>query len=326
MARHGDTYDFGPFEDDYRGFDIRDDETGRGPLILALAVGVLLIFGAVVWNTYRQGVRSPDSGDVPMITADLEPYKRAPANAGGAQAPFQDKTVYDQMDGSQRDTAPVQALPANALQTADLPPLPSNESLSGGPPLDLRPALDDDNDPETGMPNAVADQVRALSNLNNVPSDEEPTAQVASLGNVAMPTTPPPPALIVDEPEPQTYANFNFAENGQFMVQVAAFRSQDAAEAAWNKSVANKPALYNGSRKFVQRADLGAKGVFFKAPKPGQDRRIDLPTLGPQTVARAAAAGLAGIAWQAGGVILLNRAEMMAAAMAAGLFLWARPA
>ncbi len=66
------------------------------------------------------------------------------------------------------------------------------------------------------------------------------------------------------------------------------------------------------------------RGVFYKAPKPGQDRRIDLPTLGPATVARAAKAGLAGIAWEAGGVILLDRAAMVAAAEAAGLFLWAR--
>jgi len=41
----------------------------------------------------------------------------------------------------------------------------------------------------------------------------------------------------------------------------------------------------------------GAKGVFYKAPKPGQDRRVDLPAIGPETVARAAAAGLAGIVW-----------------------------
>lgn len=68
----------------------------------------------------------------------------------------------------------------------------------------------------------------------------------------------------------------------------------------------------------------GAKGVFYKAPKPGQDRRIDLPALGPQTVARAAAAGLAGIVWQAGGVILLDRTEMIAGAQAHGLFLWSR--
>lgn len=68
----------------------------------------------------------------------------------------------------------------------------------------------------------------------------------------------------------------------------------------------------------------GAKGVFYKAPKPAQDRRVDLPALGPETVTRAAAAGLAGIAWQAGGVILLDPAEMIARAQAAGLFLWAR--
>lgn len=68
----------------------------------------------------------------------------------------------------------------------------------------------------------------------------------------------------------------------------------------------------------------GAKGVFYKAPKPGQDRRIDLPALGPQTVARAAAAGLAGIAFEAGGVLLLDRAATVAAAEAAGLFLWGR--
>lgn len=67
----------------------------------------------------------------------------------------------------------------------------------------------------------------------------------------------------------------------------------------------------------------GARGVFFKAPKPGQDRRIDLPTIGPDTVSQAAAAGLAGIAWQAGGVILLERDRTIELAQEAGLFLWA---
>lgn len=68
----------------------------------------------------------------------------------------------------------------------------------------------------------------------------------------------------------------------------------------------------------------GAKGVLFKAPKPQQDRRIDLPTIGPDTVRLAHAAGLAGIAWQAGGVIVLDRDQTIAAADAVGMFLWAR--
>ena len=68
----------------------------------------------------------------------------------------------------------------------------------------------------------------------------------------------------------------------------------------------------------------GARGVLFKAPKPGQDRRADLPAIGPETVRGAAAGGLAGIAWEAGGAMLITPAATRAAAEAAGLFLWAR--
>lgn len=75
---------------------------------------------------------------------------------------------------------------------------------------------------------------------------------------------------------------------------------------------------------FVARTRTGKGGVLWKAPKPSQERRIDLPAVGPDTVAQAAAAGLAGIAWQAGGVVLIDREETVAAAGAAGLFLWAR--
>ncbi|HEY0212513.1 MAG TPA: UDP-2,3-diacylglucosamine diphosphatase LpxI [Paenirhodobacter sp.] len=63
-------------------------------------------------------------------------------------------------------------------------------------------------------------------------------------------------------------------------------------------------------------------GVVFKAPKPGQDLRIDMPAIGPQTVARAAEARLSCIAWSAGGVLLLDRAATIAAAQAAGIALW----
>jgi UDP-2,3-diacylglucosamine hydrolase len=66
------------------------------------------------------------------------------------------------------------------------------------------------------------------------------------------------------------------------------------------------------------------KGVFYKAAKPGQDRRIDLPTIGPETLRAAAAAGLGGVAFQACSVICLDLAEMKRLAGELGLFLWAR--
>jgi hypothetical protein len=69
----------------------------------------------------------------------------------------------------------------------------------------------------------------------------------------------------------------------------------------------------------LKRDGLG--GVLVKIVKPQQDRRIDLPTIGPATVRRAAASGLRGIAVEAGVTIILDRAEAVAAADAAGLFL-----
>lgn len=74
---------------------------------------------------------------------------------------------------------------------------------------------------------------------------------------------------------------------------------------------------------WVRETRAGAGGLLYKAPKPGQDRRIDLPAIGPDTVRNAAAAGLGGIAWEAGGVMLLDRSEAMAEANRLGLFLWA---
>jgi DUF1009 family protein len=55
--------------------------------------------------------------------------------------------------------------------------------------------------------------------------------------------------------------------------------------------------------------------------KPGQDRRADLPTIGPDTVRNAAAAGLRGLAFEARATILAERAACLDAADAAGLFL-----
>jgi DUF1009 family protein len=61
-------------------------------------------------------------------------------------------------------------------------------------------------------------------------------------------------------------------------------------------------------------------GVLVKAPKPGQDRRLDLPAIGPRTVAGAAAAGLAGIAVVAGSTIIAEPATVGTEADNANLF------
>ena len=63
-----------------------------------------------------------------------------------------------------------------------------------------------------------------------------------------------------------------------------------------------------------------AGGVLVKVRKPGQEDRADLPAIGPATVVAAAAAGLEGIAVEAGGALVVDRDAMVRAADAAGLF------
>ncbi len=66
----------------------------------------------------------------------------------------------------------------------------------------------------------------------------------------------------------------------------------------------------------------GPGGVLVKLAKPGQDRRLDLPTVGSETVAQAAKAGLRGLAVEAGGALIMEQARMVEAADEAGLFLY----
>ena len=71
-------------------------------------------------------------------------------------------------------------------------------------------------------------------------------------------------------------------------------------------------------------ADLardGPGGVLVKICKPGQARRVDLPTLGAETVAGAVRAGLRGLAVEAGGTLIVDLAAVVAAADSAGIFL-----
>jgi DUF1009 family protein len=66
----------------------------------------------------------------------------------------------------------------------------------------------------------------------------------------------------------------------------------------------------------------GAGGVLVKAKKPNQERRADLPTIGPQTVTAAHEAGLRGIAVEAWSTLVIERAQVTALADQLGLFVY----
>lgn len=243
-AQNGPDYDFGPYEDEYRGFEIRDDESGRGPLILILALGVLLIFAGVVWNTYRQGVR-PSEGGLPVIASDDAPYKRSPDERGGLEVAGQDKGYYDSMDGL-GDPAVQKTAVRNPVDIRRR----SNPALDGGPLPPVEGAAE--------LPEIVTAEApeQGPAESTDAPA-EETSITLAAVQPLAEPVRP-----VVAEISADTVTRFSVS--GDYQVQLSALRSEDAARAAWTKYQNSAPDLFLGANLDIQRADLGARGVFYR--------------------------------------------------------------
>ncbi|MFN3960275.1 MAG: LpxI family protein [Parvularculaceae bacterium] len=70
------------------------------------------------------------------------------------------------------------------------------------------------------------------------------------------------------------------------------------------------------------RGGEGRNGVLVKRPKPGQERRVDLPTVGVRTLAGVHAAGLAGVAVEAGAALVIDIDAVRREADRLGLFFY----
>ncbi|MEZ5971044.1 MAG: SPOR domain-containing protein [Hyphomonadaceae bacterium] len=101
------------------------------------------------------------------------------------------------------------------------------------------------------------------------PPPEPPPAQ-------ALPQTAPPPAataaalaeaetpIVELNPRPDAPEMPTFAANGRYVAQLAALQSEASIEPSWRRFAARAPALFAGARMDVQRADLGARGVYHR--------------------------------------------------------------
>ena len=95
---------------------------------------------------------------------------------------------------------------------------------------------------------------------------------------------------------------------------VLAVEAQEGTDAMLTR-VAGLPEAIRGTR-------ARPRGALAKVPKTAQDRRLDLPTIGVQTIEACAAAGLSGMAGEANAVVVLDRDAVIETADRLGLFVW----
>ena len=111
------------------------------------------------------------------------------------------------------------------------------------------------------------------------------------------------------------------------MLAAVARPGQDGSEKAsdpFSWAMDQADAALGAAADWLSGGGAERTGILYKGPKPNQERRVDLPVIGPATVAAVARAGLAGIVIEAGGVMVLHQAQTRAALDAANLFLWVR--
>jgi hypothetical protein len=56
----------------------------------------------------------------------------------------------------------------------------------------------------------------------------------------------------------------NFVSNGPYVAQLAALQSEAATGNAWRRLASRAPDLFASARMDVARADLGARGVYYR--------------------------------------------------------------
>lgn len=78
----------------------------------------------------------------------------------------------------------------------------------------------------------------------------------------AMSETAPPPVETIGAPRlTQTPA---IAASGPYLAQLVAVRNESGAQAAWTRMSSRAPGLFGAAHMDIERADLGAQGVFYR--------------------------------------------------------------
>jgi hypothetical protein len=236
----------------------------RGPVLLAIAGVIVLVFGAVVWNAYRDGVRTEETSITPNIAGG--PFKEPGAGlTQPAGTRSEDAAVFGSVGGSPVEAAPEPEPPAGVLAgpptapsaipspAASVAPSPS-PSIAASPVAALSPA-----------PSASASTAPRPAASPSAPPRPVASPSAAAPRPVASPSAaaPSPAPARSAAPAPAAvpagaYAP-HFAPTGGFVVQMASVTSEAAAEQEWARRSRTAPELFGSAEKSIVRADVNGQ-------------------------------------------------------------------
>jgi len=231
-------------------------EKGHGLWLWVVLVLVLAGGGWAGWM-YMQDQEAEElaaQGGAPMILAPKFPLKEKPSDPGGMKVPDRDKVVYDRMAGDDG------AATATKVERLLPPPEAPIEPPKAAPQV-LEPKAEMPAPAKTPEPPAPP---KAVEPAPEPAPASKPVAKVEpKVEAKPEPASEPKPVAKV-EPKPAATAAATGTPGQGYMVQLSAVRNEANAKSEWDRLSKKHADLLGGLQMVIQRADLGAKGVFYR--------------------------------------------------------------
>lgn len=209
---------------------------------------------------------------VPYVTAEDEPIKIKPDDPGGLDVPNRDKYVYKSLGEEEPENEAEQLLPPpeeplerptppDEMETAaDSSSTPSPSDLGV---MSVEPASGTSGDMTHETPVAAldtegaagADQSASMTASVVTPAPPKPMRQAAVEKTTTQATT---------QAAAQPTTNGASAPTGRFLIQIASTQEETAIEREWRRLLVHHSEVLGEKQKYVKRADLGEKGIWYR--------------------------------------------------------------
>jgi hypothetical protein len=311
----------------YQGYDEEPEQPRkRGGMITVAAVLALAVLGTGGAFAYRSFMGSPRSGEPPIIKADPNPTRVVPAQADNAlKAP--DRMTFG--DGNEkivpREETPVDVNarsgprvvfpplnqntnpppPASVATSAPPPPGAANGTLPNNEPRRIKTLSVKGDAVDAGVPAGTpkpAAPAQVTAPRTQAPAaapaaaPRNPPSSANASANSPLSLSPAPGAPAPAAEPPARVAAVNPApaaapSSGGFVVQVSSQKTEADAQASYKSLQGKFPNVLGSRAPLIKRADLGEKGVFYRAmvgPFSTRDEAVqvctNLKTAGGQCV------------------------------------------
>lgn len=287
--RQGNAPYAGGYEQDYaeeaydQGYAEQGQPKRRGGLMTVAAVLALAVVGTAGAYAYRSISGSPRSGEPPVIKADAGPSKVVPAKQSA-----DNKQIYDRVGDKSgervvsREEQPVDVDARSGGPRVVFPPLTQNPSPPSGASVSTasRPTgpgvangtLSGEVPRRIRTISVRPDQTDVTSHTSASPPAPAPVQTMAARAQVPQTASANAPLALAPQaaPEPRSRVASLAAPTGTptasgSFVQVSSQRSEADAMTSYKVLQGKYPGILGSRHPTVRRADLGSKGVYYRA-------------------------------------------------------------